>query len=151
MSETTLKVERSGRTYGKPRSVVREIAGATNRTPGGVNQDLYGSQGCLRKSEDLAERLVALGDTKIIAAHIERLQKILAGRKAPEFSGTLLECETRADAEQNVARTELQVALSDNDPTNDREAAVRFVRRCDNEMRFVRDVRDAVAAKWNIR
>lgn len=146
----SVPMETGSRKYTTRPSVVRKIAGALGRTIGGVGQDLRGEWGAFRRAEVILEKLVAFGGMVLAQKQLARFAAILARREPPAFTGQLLVLESQADAAQDVARTELQAAMADTDPLNDLPAAKTFVRRCDNEMAFIRDVRDAVAHRWGL-
>jgi len=146
----TLTLERGAGDSPHPESLLRKLSGVYRKTEGGVSQMVYNrTVGLPAKMEKLITVLVRFGARGLAQRLVDRQQDIIARGPAPTLSKELFLEESRADAEQDVARTELQCALADGDPTNDAEAAAKFIRRCDTEIRFVRDVRDAVAAKWS--
>lgn len=126
---TTLKVDRAPRIYGKRRNILREIAAQRNRSPGGLAVDCYGEFGAFGRTASILEDLVRFGAVELAQRQVTRFIRIVANQPPKPLTPTLLLESARADAAEDVARTALQCALSDTDPTNDEPARRDFARK----------------------
>lgn len=144
MSTPNLTVERNGRTYGKRRNILREIAGARGRSPGGLSVDCYGEFGAFGRTASILEDLVRFGAVELAQRQVTRFIRIVANQPPKPLTAALLLDEVQADAAEDVARTALQSALSDADPSNDEPARREFVRKARTAIARLTELVEAV-------
>lgn len=118
----TLSVERGTVTYRRRPGVLRQVAGDLGRTEGGVNQEIHGYQGVVKRLKRLLEKLVAFGGHVQARRIADDLRAVAYQQNPPPDVPASWNLAQEADASEDMAELAYQLERT---PQN-RERLIRW-------------------------